>query len=144
MLCYAALQGMVTRGTILVVDDEVDILEMIEVGLAAEGYTLVLAQSGAEAIALFDAQPTDLVISDVKMPGLDGVATISHLRQIDADVPAIVLTGYLSPQTIEECNQLGGIQMIRKPFAFRDLSNLVAVTIERVRGSMSRARQSSA
>jgi len=55
-------------GTILVVDDEVDILEMIEVGLAGEGYALLLANGGLHALTMFDADSVDLVICDISMP----------------------------------------------------------------------------
>ncbi len=121
------------RGTILVVDDEVDILEMIEVGLAGEGYDLLLARGGAHALDMFDADAVDLVICDIKMPGLDGISTITRLRQQAPALPAIVLTGYLSPDTIEQCSELGGVQMIRKPFAFSELSSLVASSLKRGR-----------
>lgn len=120
-------------GTILVVDDEIDILEMIEVGLAGEGYDLILANGGARALSIFDPDSVDLVICDIKMPGLDGIAMLAQLRQQDPGLPAIVLTGYLSADTIEQCSQLGGIQLIRKPFAFKELSGLVATSLQRGR-----------
>lgn len=121
------------RGKILVVDDELDILEMIELGLTGEGYDLLLAQGGAHALDVFDADEVDLVICDIKMPGLDGISTITRLRQQAPELPAIVLTGYLSPDTIEQCSELGGVQMIRKPFAFSELSSLVASSLKRGR-----------
>lgn len=121
------------RGKILVVDDELDILEMIELGLTGEGYDLLLAQGGARALDVFDADEVDLVICDIKMPGLDGISTITRLRQRAPALPAIVLTGYLSPDTIEQCSELGGVQMIRKPFAFSELSSLVASSLKRGR-----------
>jgi DNA-binding response OmpR family regulator len=123
--------GTVSRATILVVDDEIDILEMIEVGLAAQGYGLVLANSGEDALAAFDTQRADLVICDIKMPGLDGITTIRRLREQDPQLPAIVLTGYLSPHTIDECNELGAVQLIRKPFVFSELSTLVETSLRR-------------
>lgn len=121
------------RGNILVVDDELDILEMIEVGLEGEGYRVVLAHSGHEALDVFDPARFELVICDIKMPGMDGIAMLTRLRERAPQLPAIVLTGYLAPDTIERCNALGGIELVRKPFAFSDLSNLVAITVRRGR-----------
>jgi len=120
-------------GTILVVDDEVDILEMIEVGLAGEGYALLLANGGLHALTMFDADSVDLVICDISMPGLDGISTLARLREQAPALPAIVVSGYLSPDTIEQCIQLGGVQLIRKPFAFSELSTLVATSLQRGR-----------
>ena len=120
-----------SRATILVVDDEIDILEMIEVGLAAQGYAVVLANSGEDAMAVFETRQADLVICDIKMPGVDGIATIRRLRELDPQLPAIVLTGYLSPHTLDECNELGAVQLIRKPFVFSELSSLVETSLRR-------------
>jgi CheY-like chemotaxis protein len=117
------------RGSILVIDDEADILEMIELGLSGEGYAVQLANGGTHALSLIAERPPDLVICDIKMPGLDGIATISRLREVDPSLPAIVLTGYLSPHTLEECDKLGRIQVLRKPFVFRELSTLVETSL---------------
>jgi CheY-like chemotaxis protein len=126
-------------GTILVVDDDLDVLELIEIGLGGEGHALVFANSGTDALAKFEAQPVDLVISDLKMPGIDGIATIIRMRERDATLPAIMVTGYMSPHTIEECSQLGGIQLIRKPFTLSELSSLVDTSLNRARRSPARA-----
>lgn len=117
------------RGFILVIDDEADILEMIELGLSREGYAVQLAHGGAHALSLIAEQLPDLVICDIKMPGLDGIATLTRMREIDPSVPAIVLTGYLSPHTLEECEKLGRIQVLRKPFVFRELATLVETSL---------------
>lgn len=119
------------RGTILVVDDEVDVLEMIELGLRSAGYQMLTADSGERAIEIFGQQPADLVICDIKMPKMNGIATITRLREQDPGLPVVVLTGYLGPQTIEECEQLGGVEVVRKPFLFRELSKAVKVALRR-------------
>ncbi|HEY6176157.1 MAG TPA: response regulator [Kofleriaceae bacterium] len=119
------------RGTILVVDDEIDVLEMIELGLRSAGYQMLTADSGERAIEIFGQQKADLVICDLKMPKMNGIATISRLREQDPGLPVVVLTGYLGPQTIEECEQLGGVEVVRKPFLFRELSKAVKVALRR-------------
>ena len=112
-------------GTILVVDDEVDVLEMIEVGLTSRGYELLLAESGERALEVFDRQRPDLVICDLKMPGMGGIATITRLRQLAPELPVIVLSGYLGPSALEDCARLGASTVLRKPFLFRELSAAV-------------------
>jgi CheY-like chemotaxis protein len=119
------------RGTILVVDDEIDVLEMIELGLRSAGYQMLTADSGERAIEIFGQQKADLVICDIKMPRMNGITTISRLREQDPGLPVVVLTGYLGPQTIEECEQLGGVEVVRKPFLFRELSKAVKVALRR-------------
>jgi CheY-like chemotaxis protein len=119
------------RGTILVVDDEVDVLEMIELGLRSAGYNLLTADSGERAIELFEQHRADLVICDLKMPRMNGIATISRLREQAPGLPIVMLTGYLTPQTIEQCTELGGVELLRKPFLFRELSKAVKVALKR-------------
>jgi CheY-like chemotaxis protein len=119
------------RGTILVVDDEIDVLEMIELGLRSAGYNLLTADSGERAIELFEQHPADLVICDLKMPRMNGIATISRLREQAPGLPIVMLTGYLTAQTIEQCTELGGVELLRKPFLFRELSKAVKVALKR-------------
>jgi CheY-like chemotaxis protein len=119
------------RGTILVVDDEVDVLEMIELGLRSAGYQLLTADSGERAIELFEQHRADLVICDLKMPRMNGITTISRLREQAPGLPIVMLTGYLTPQTIEQCTELGGVELLRKPFLFRELSKAVKVALKR-------------
>ena len=119
------------RGTILVVDDEVDVLEMIELGLRSAGYNLLTADSGERAIELFEQHRADLVICDLKMPRMNGITTISRLREQAPGLPIVMLTGYLTPQTIEQCTELGGVELLRKPFLFRELSKAVKVALKR-------------
>jgi CheY-like chemotaxis protein len=119
------------RGTILVVDDEVDVLEMIELGLRSAGYNLLTADSGERAIELFEQHRADLVICDLKMPRMNGITTISRLREQAPGLPIVMLTGYLEPQIIAQCTELGGVEMLRKPFLFRELSKAVKVALKR-------------
>jgi CheY-like chemotaxis protein len=112
-------------GTILVVDDEVDVLEMIEVGLGLDGYEVILADSGERAVELVTRRPVDLVISDLRMPGMNGVETIARLRELAPAVPVIVVTGYLAPGAVEDCMALGGVNLLRKPFRFKNLTHAV-------------------
>jgi CheY-like chemotaxis protein len=117
--------------TILVVDDEVDVLEMIEVGLQSAGYHVLLADSGERAIEIFQQQRADLVICDMRMPGMDGITTVARLREHDPGLPVVMITGFMTPETIEECEGLGNVNLVAKPFVFRELSKAVQAGLKR-------------
>lgn len=95
------------KGKILVVDDEPDILSALSMILSEE-FEVQTALGGRKAIALFASEPFDLVITDLKMPDVDGIEVMKQIRQLDEDVEFIVLTGFASVDTaikaLKDCN----------------------------------------
>lgn len=79
---------------ILIVDDEPDVLKTLKTILTNEGFQVRTALSGREAIEIFKAEPFDVVITDIRMPGMDGVEVIKQVSQLNRDVEVIVLTGF--------------------------------------------------
>jgi CheY-like chemotaxis protein len=79
---------------ILVVDDEKNILKLYKAELEDEGYEVVLANSGKEAIELFRSDPPDLVTLDIMMPDMDGIQVLRQLKQENPQIPVIMLTAY--------------------------------------------------
>ena len=79
---------------ILVVDDEKNILKLYKAELEDEGYDVVIANSGKEAIELFRDQTPDLVTLDIMMPDMDGIQVLRQLKQENSQVPVIMLTAY--------------------------------------------------
>ena len=79
---------------ILVVDDEKNILKLYKAELEDEGYEIVIANSGKEAIELFKTDRPDLVTLDIMMPDMDGIQVLRQLKQEDPQVPVIMLTAY--------------------------------------------------
>ena len=79
---------------ILVVDDEKNILKLYKAELEDEGYTIVTANSGKEAIELFKTEKPDLVTLDIMMPDMDGIQVLRQLKQEDPQIPVIMLTAY--------------------------------------------------
>jgi two-component system cell cycle sensor histidine kinase/response regulator CckA len=109
---------------ILIVDDEPDILEIIENTLSQEGFEVVKASTGQDAIALFDAGSFELVITDMKMPGLNGMDVLKHVKQIDKDVEVIILTGYATLENaIQTLRNKGAHDYLRKPL--EDIEELI-------------------
>src|SRR5882757_784814 len=82
------------NGTILVIDDEEIMREILETLLTREGYEVRVAASGAEGLELARALPFDAAIVDIMMPGLDGIATLEELRRVDEDLAVIIITAY--------------------------------------------------
>jgi CheY-like chemotaxis protein len=79
---------------ILVVDDEKHICELYKSELEDEGYTVTVANSGAEALAAVEGNPPDLIVLDVQMPGMDGIETLEKLLGRDQGIPIILNTAY--------------------------------------------------
>jgi two-component system, OmpR family, response regulator ChvI len=116
--------------TIALVDDDHNILTSVSVGLESEGYRITTYTDGASALDGFKTNPPDLAILDIKMPRMDGMETLRHLRQ-KSDIPVIFLTS-----KEEEIDELFGLKMgaddfIRKPFSQRLLAERVKVLLRR-------------
>jgi NADH-quinone oxidoreductase subunit E/NADP-reducing hydrogenase subunit HndA len=101
---------------ILVVDDEHVVIRSCEMVLKAEGYNVEGASSGKEAILKMEQNTYNLVLTDLKMPEMDGITLIRWLRQKRPDVGIVILTGYPSQETIKEALELGIIDYVPKPF----------------------------
>ena len=101
---------------ILVVDDEESIRDLLRLVLSGQGYSVVTASGGEEAIEYLEAQPFDLVITDLVMPTVNGVEVLRAAKRIDPNFPVIVITGYPSVETVTELVRLGAGDYLTKPF----------------------------
>ncbi|HMK42924.1 MAG TPA: response regulator [Dissulfurispiraceae bacterium] len=79
---------------ILIVDDEKNILKLYKAELEDEGYTVVTANSGAEAISIYEQENPDLITLDIMMPEMDGIQVLRQIKQKRPDIPIIMLTAY--------------------------------------------------
>jgi len=114
-------------GRILVVDDEPQIRRVLRATLGTEGYDILESHSGEEALSLVLAEPPDLVLLDLNMPGIDGRTT---LKAIKADpqlrsLPVTVLTTSNNSHDIQECYDGGANAYVIKPLDYRDLLETV-------------------
>jgi DNA-binding NtrC family response regulator len=113
------------RGRLLVIDDEEDVREMLEFILSAEGFEVATVDGGLAAVELARARPFDLAITDMRMPGMNGIETLVALKQRDPSLEVLVVTGYASEQTAAECIRLGAYGYLRKPFEIAELRPLI-------------------
>jgi two-component system KDP operon response regulator KdpE len=115
---------------ILVVDDEAQIARVLRAGLAARGYDVRSASDGALALAAFDEWEPDLVITDLSMPGVDGVELCRRLRARSA-VPIIVLSVRDEERTKVEALDAGADDYVTKPFGIEELGARVRAALRR-------------
>ena len=104
--------------TILVVDDEVGVREIIQVTLEAHGYRVLTAGDGTEAVAIFATrrQQVKVVVVDVMMPYMDGAATVRALHKLEPNMQFIAISGLMDNEKIAEMSSLGNITFLAKPF----------------------------
>ncbi len=107
--------------TILVVEDERVLRESLAGLLEPEGYRIVQAENGAKAREHVLAQPVDLVITDVRMPEMDGLTLLGHLRQIAPETPVIVMTAFGTVDNAVQAMRSGAWDYLLKPVQFEDL-----------------------
>src|SRR5437660_9505006 len=102
---------------ILVIDDEAPIRDSLKMMLEYEGYEFIGAATGQEGLALAERDAPDLVLLDVKMPGMDGIEVLERLRNMNEAVPVIVVSGHGTISTAVEATKKGAFDFIEKPFA---------------------------
>ncbi len=116
---------------ILVVDDEAIVCESCQRILQEEGYEVECALSGKEAFERMKENPFDIVITDLKMPGIDGMEVLKTLRQEYPDVIVIMITGFSTVETAVKAMKLGAFDYIPKPFTPDEVSVVVKKAFEK-------------
>ena len=106
----------VGRPRVLVVDDEASIRDLLSKTLALAEYDVDLAPDGRTALERLRIIPYDLLITDLKMPGVDGLAVIREARRLKADIPVIIITGFSTEASAIEAVNLGVSGYLTKPF----------------------------
>jgi len=121
---------------ILVVDDEVKMRRLLEMSLKNMGHEVVMAADGIEALSCCDDAPFDLILTDLKMPRMDGLQLLRRLRERGEDVPVIVLTAFGTIETAVEAMKLGASDYIIRPFEMETVE--LAVTRALAMGAVQR------
>jgi EAL domain-containing protein (putative c-di-GMP-specific phosphodiesterase class I)/ActR/RegA family two-component response regulator len=123
-----------TTGKVLVADDDPDLLRAYARVLLSAGHQVTAAPNGAAAIEHFRQQPFDVVVSDVAMPGMDGLQLLRAIREHDLDVPVLLITAGPSLETAVQALEHGAFRYLQKPVPFDVLVGLVgnAIALSRV------------
>ncbi|MBI9077716.1 MAG: response regulator [Desulfatibacillum sp.] len=101
--------------TILVIDDEKPTLSMFRLLLKALGYEVLIASTGHEGISLFDRYRPDVVITDIKMPGMDGFEVIKAVKALSSRTPVIIVTGHGDLSQAEKASHMDTVGFLNKP-----------------------------
>ena len=110
---------MTKKARILVVDDEAPMRESLKDWLMEEGYEVGLANSGQEAIAMAQKKSWDVILLDLKMPGMDGIETLQHLKgkEVDTEAEILMMTAYATVDTAVQAMKEGAFDYLVKPFS---------------------------
>lgn len=103
-------------GSVLVVDDKEMLRDSVGTTLTRAGMTVHTADGGEAALALISRQRPDCVVTDLKMPGMDGLALIEAIRKLDEDLPVILMTAFGTIETAVKAMKLGAFDYVTKPF----------------------------
>ena len=107
------------------IDDEQELLDMMKAMLEEKGYRVFCAANGSEGIRLNEQENPDLIILDLRMPGMDGIETLRNIRASDTSVRVIILTGFGSPDSIRDAADLNVSEYLSKPFENEILLQIV-------------------
>lgn len=110
---------------ILVVDDEPEICNLLEEFLSQKGYAVATATSGGEGISKFQAVKPDMVLLDIRMPDMDGIKVLKHIRQSSPGTGTIMITAVKDSDTVKQALTMGVNDYIMKPIDLHYLEKLL-------------------
>lgn len=112
-------------GKILIVDDQFGIRILLNEVFHKEGYQTFQAANGVQALEILTNHSPDLVLLDMKIPGMDGNEILKRMKQIDPDIKVIIMTAYGELDMIQQAKDLGAITHFAKPFDIDDIRSAV-------------------
>lgn len=121
-----------TTPHILVVDDEEVIVSLVRDCLTEDGFQVSVASCGADAELLLNAEPFDLLVSDIRMPDFDGIELLRRAKKIQPEIGAIFMTGYANVETAKDAITEGALDYLRKPFNIAEIRSAVSRALTRL------------
>ena len=115
---------------ILVVDDDQSLREFLTITLGRDGFEVVAAASGAEALRAMTEAPADLALVDLKMPGMDGLETLRRLKELSETVAVVIVTAFATTETAIQALKEGAYDYLIKPFKVDELKLVVRKALE--------------
>ncbi|MBC2721586.1 response regulator [Desulfosporosinus sp.] len=110
---------------ILVVDDQLGVRRLLFETFREDQYEVEMAANGEEAVVLLESFKPDLIMMDMKMPGMNGIETLRQIRALDSQVGVIMMTAYGDAQNMEQAKELGILHYMGKPFDLFELRERV-------------------
>ena len=118
------------KKTILCVDDEADILELFRDEFEDGGFNVIEASNGVDAFTMYKENEVDCIVSDIRMPGGDGVTFVKNVKEHGAEIPIFLVTGF-SDYTAEDLSGLGVNAVIFKPFDLEEVVEMITKTVNK-------------
>lgn len=118
------------KNKILIVDDEQGILDFFKKALGKEGYEVITALNGSLAIKLVKEERPNLIILDIKMPGIDGIETLRYIKKMDKKAIVLMLTAYGTLDSAKDALKLGAQDYITKPFKLDYIKEVVRESLK--------------
>lgn len=111
---------------ILMVDDELDACEVISYFLGRRGYDVITTNSAEEALSKLSTEKPELILLDILMPGMDGIECLRKIREINKEVPVIMVTCITNIDTAKQAMELGATDYLTKPLGYNALETAIS------------------
>ncbi len=116
---------------ILIVDDEEGVRDGLSELLKDEGYTVLCAEDGEEALKILRTTSIDLILTDMRMPGMSGIDLLKKVHEINDKLGVIILTGYGEIESYIEAMSFGAMEYVSKPFKANELRFIVSKILQK-------------
>ncbi len=122
---------MTSQPSILVVDDELLIRDLLYDFFSSQGWSIAVAENGVKALEVMKNRPVDVVLTDIKMPEMDGLELTTELKKSHPETPVVLMTGFPSVDTAVSALRSRVVDYVIKPFNINQLFKLVEATVKR-------------
>lgn len=109
----------------LIVDDTKNIRVLLTTCLELEGFDVLSAANGKDALEIFDRETIDLAFIDIKMPGISGTEVLRTIREKKIGTPVIIMTAFATIKNAVECTRMGAVEYLQKPFTATKIKHLL-------------------
>ena len=110
---------------VLVVDNDEVICDLLKNIISSDGHRVVAVQNGVEAIKWIKISTFDLVFLDLAMPDISGVEVLKQIKEINSNLPVVIITGYPDSELMDQVLELGSISVVKKPFTKNQISSVI-------------------
>ena len=114
---------------VLVVDDTKNIRTMLGIYLKLNGFEVLMATNGNEALSIIDTEPVDLIFLDIKMPEISGTEVLKRIRAKGITAPVVIMTAFATVKNAVDCTKLGAITYLQKPFTTDKIKTILVEMI---------------